>query len=98
MRTAVHDGHIGHRSQPLSSGPNRSLDRPLGEGGLERWARDVATYREQHGNMGATVIGRRMFSGGDGRWDDDPNADGWWGNRPPFHHPCSSSPTMPASQ
>ncbi|HSD76992.1 MAG TPA: dihydrofolate reductase family protein [Solirubrobacteraceae bacterium] len=36
---------------------------------------------------GATVMGRRMFSGGEGRWEDDPNADGWWGDDPPFHHP-----------
>jgi dihydrofolate reductase len=69
------------------AGPDRSLDLPLGEGGLERWARDVASYREEHGNTGATVVGRRMFSGGDGAWEDDPNADGWWGDDPPFHHP-----------
>ena len=38
-------------------------------------------------NTGATVMGRRMFSGGAGPWEDDPNADGWWGDDPPFHHP-----------
>ena len=32
-------------------------------------------------------MGRRMFSGGQGPWDDDPNADAWWGDEPPFHHP-----------
>jgi dihydrofolate reductase len=36
---------------------------------------------------GATMMGRRMFSGGAGAWDDDPNSDGWWGDDPPFHHP-----------
>ena len=36
---------------------------------------------------GATVMGRRMFSGGEGRWEDDPNADAWWGDDPPFRHP-----------
>ena len=36
---------------------------------------------------GAVVMGRRMFSGGDGPWEDDPNADGWWGDDPPFHVP-----------
>lgn len=36
---------------------------------------------------GAVVMGRRMFSGGDGPWDEDPNADGWWGDDPPFHVP-----------
>jgi dihydrofolate reductase len=38
-------------------------------------------------NTGATVMGRRMFSGGAGPWADDPNADAWWGDEPPFHHP-----------
>jgi dihydrofolate reductase len=32
-------------------------------------------------------MGRRMFSGGAGPWEDDPNADGWWGDDPPFHAP-----------
>jgi dihydrofolate reductase len=32
-------------------------------------------------------MGRRMFSGGQGAWEDDPNADGWWGDDPPFRHP-----------
>jgi dihydrofolate reductase len=36
---------------------------------------------------GAVVMGRRMFSGGEGPWEDDPNADGWWGDEPPFHVP-----------
>jgi len=33
------------------------------------------------------VMGRRMFSGGEGPWEDDPRADGWWGDDPPFHVP-----------
>jgi dihydrofolate reductase len=36
---------------------------------------------------GAVVMGRRMFSGGEGPWEDDPNAGGWWGADPPFHVP-----------
>jgi dihydrofolate reductase len=36
---------------------------------------------------GAFVMGRRMFSGGSGPWADDPNADGWWGDNPPFGVP-----------
>ena len=32
-------------------------------------------------------MGRRMFSGGEGLWDDDPRANGWWGDDPPFHVP-----------
>jgi hypothetical protein len=27
-----------------------------------------------------------MFSGGEGPWEDDPKADGWWGDDPPFHN------------
>src|SRR2546421_11674918 len=36
---------------------------------------------------GAVVMGRRMFSGGAGPWEQDPNADGWWGDDPPFRVP-----------
>src|SRR3954471_18137044 len=36
---------------------------------------------------GATIMGRRMYSGGAGPWETDPNAHGWWGEEPPFHHP-----------
>jgi dihydrofolate reductase len=32
-------------------------------------------------------MGRRMFSGGEGPWEDDTNAEGWWGDEPPFHIP-----------
>jgi dihydrofolate reductase len=38
-------------------------------------------------SQGAIVMGRRMFSSGEGPWDDDPKADGWWGDDPPFHMP-----------
>ncbi len=38
------------------------------------------------GQAGATIMGRRMFSGGSGAWESDPNADAWWGDDPPFHH------------
>jgi dihydrofolate reductase len=37
--------------------------------------------------VGATIMGRRMFSGGAGPWESDPNADAWWGDEPPFHNP-----------
>ena len=36
---------------------------------------------------GAVIMGRKMFGGGEGPWEDDPNADGWWGDDPPFHVP-----------
>jgi dihydrofolate reductase len=37
-------------------------------------------------SIGATIMGRRMFSGGSGAWQEDPNAAGWFGDEPPFHH------------
>jgi dihydrofolate reductase len=43
--------------------------------------------RESSESTGATVMGRRMYSSGEGAWEDDPKADGWWGDEPPFHHP-----------
>jgi dihydrofolate reductase len=48
---------------------------------------DSDLMEESLRNTGATVMGRRMFSGGEGPWEDDPNADAWWGDDPPFHHP-----------
>ena len=35
--------------------------------------------------IGAYVMGRRMFGGGDGPWDE--TWRGWWGEDPPFHTP-----------
>ena len=37
-------------------------------------------------NVGATVMGRKMFGGDPGPWGEDP-WDGWWGDEPPFHTP-----------
>ena len=35
--------------------------------------------------IGAYVMGRKMFGGGDGPWDE--TWSGWWGDDPPFHTP-----------
>jgi dihydrofolate reductase len=48
---------------------------------------DDELLAESVGSIGAIVMGRRMFSGGAGPWEDDPNASGWWGDDPPFHKP-----------
>jgi dihydrofolate reductase len=64
----------------------RSWREPHGRRGGETGPDDdvvVETLRA----TGAVVMGRRMFSGGEGPWADDPNADGWWGDDPPFHVP-----------
>ena len=42
---------------------------------------------EANSRFGATIMGRKMFSGGSGPWEDDSNANGWWGEDPPFAHP-----------
>lgn len=55
------------------------------EGGEIDVDSDLVTSRLEA--TGAVVMGRRMFSGGSGAWEDDPNADGWWGDDPPFHVP-----------
>ena len=48
---------------------------------------DDEIYREQVDATGAVIMGRKMFSGGSGPWDEDPNAGGWWGDEPPFGVP-----------
>jgi dihydrofolate reductase len=56
---------------------------------------DDDIVKEQLAQPGAVLMGRRMFSGGEGGWEDDPMAEGWWGDTPPFgmpvfvltHHP-----------
>src|SRR5881296_389692 len=36
-------------------------------------------------NVGAYIMGRNMFGGGHGRWDE--SWKGWWGENPPYHRP-----------
>jgi dihydrofolate reductase len=48
---------------------------------------DDEVMKESLAAQGAVVMSRRMFSGGAGPWEDDPNADGWWGDDPPFRVP-----------
>ena len=48
---------------------------------------DAEVLEESISDAGAILMGRRMFSGGEGPWEDDPNADGWWGDEPPFRVP-----------
>src|SRR3954449_6050783 len=56
--------------------------REGGEGG-----QDSEVIREQVDATGAVIMGRRMFSGGEGGWDDDPRARGLSGDDPPVHVP-----------
>jgi dihydrofolate reductase len=48
---------------------------------------DSDVMAEGIARQGAIVMGRKMFSGGSGPWEDDPKRDGWWGDDPPFRQP-----------
>jgi dihydrofolate reductase len=47
---------------------------------------DSRRLEEHIRSIGATIMGRRMFSGGSGPWEEDPNAASWFGDQPPFRH------------
>jgi dihydrofolate reductase len=81
--------------QPLGEGGERLHEWVYG---LKTWREshgesggestpDDDVIAESISSTGAVVMGRRMFSGGAGPWEDDPNADGWWGDNPPFGVP-----------
>jgi dihydrofolate reductase len=101
------DGFVAGPNQtleePLGSGGERLHDWVVGlrswreshglEGGETN--QDSELVEETKRDSGAFLMGRRMFSSGEGPWEDDPKADGWWGDEPPFgvpvfvltHHP-----------
>jgi dihydrofolate reductase len=54
------------------------------EGG-ERNA-DAEVVDEVVQGVGAYIMGRKMFGGGDGAWDE--TWTGWWGEDPPYHAPA----------
>jgi dihydrofolate reductase len=58
--------------------------RQHGRPGGERNA-DAEVIDETVRGVGAYVMGRRMFGGGEGPWDE--SWRGWWGDEPPFHRP-----------
>jgi dihydrofolate reductase len=60
--------------------------KPHGKAGGETGP-DGDIIEESVARTGAVIMGRKMFNGGKGPWKDDPNADGWWGDNPPFHVP-----------
>jgi dihydrofolate reductase len=81
--------------QPLGDGGERlhewivglaSFRERHGRSGGEMNADDEVA-RESLDTAGAVLMGRRMFSGGEGPWEDDAVADGWWGDDPPFRVP-----------
>jgi dihydrofolate reductase len=44
---------------------------------------DSDVIAEAMAGVGATIMGRKMFGGDDGPWDE--TWTGWWGDDPPFH-------------
>src|SRR5262245_16887648 len=48
---------------------------------------DSKRLEEHLRSIGSTIMGRRMFTGGSGPWEQDPNAGAWFGDEPPFRHP-----------
>jgi dihydrofolate reductase len=65
--------------------------------GLEGGKTDESTpvLEEELTNIGATIMGRNMFGGHPGPWDRTEPWMGWWGARPPFHHPVFVVTTHP---
>jgi len=59
------------RQQQGQSGGEHSVDSEVAGGLFE--------------NVGAYIMGRKMFGGGDGAWDR--SWKGWWGDDPPYHVP-----------
>jgi dihydrofolate reductase len=55
-----------------------------GQEGGERGA-DSEVVDEVSQGVGAYIMGRKMFGGGDGPWDE--TWTGWWGEDPPYHTP-----------
>jgi dihydrofolate reductase len=81
--------------QPLGEGGERLHEWIFGlaawreRHGLEGGTTNVddEVLEESLRDTGAVVMGRRMFSGGEGPWEGDPRAEGWWGDDPPFRAP-----------
>ena len=75
--------------------PLKAFRESHGEAGGEvnastRFAEDILA------GAGATIMGRNMFGGGPGPWDE--SWRGWWGEDPPYHHPVyvlTSQPREP---
>jgi dihydrofolate reductase len=91
------DGFVAGRNQslenPIGEGGMRlhewvfATDSWRGQQGLEGGERntDAEVIDEVFQGVGAYIMGRKMFGGGSGPWDE--TWTGWWGENPPFHAP-----------
>jgi dihydrofolate reductase len=64
--------------------PTEAWRRQHGREGGERGPDDEVAEEVTQGT-GAYIMGRKMFGGGEGEWDE--SWRGWWGEDPPFHVP-----------
>lgn len=91
------DGFVAGPNQgpdnPLGEGGTRlhqwafateSWQDQQGRQGGERGV-DSEVIDEVSQGIGAHIMGRKMFGGGDGPWDE--SWTGWWGENPPYHTP-----------
>jgi dihydrofolate reductase len=79
--------------QPLGEGGERLHEWVYGlrtwrekmgmEGGVTN--RDSEVLEQSVAATGAVIMGRGMFGGGDGPWDE--SWEGFWGDEPPYHAP-----------
>ncbi len=66
--------------------PLRTFQRVQGREGGETGL-DDDVLAETFADLGATIMGRNMFGGGPGPWDERNPWTGWWGPDPPYHTP-----------
>ena len=64
--------------------PTEAWQAQHGREGGERGP-DAEVAEDVMRGIGAFIMGRRMFGGGDGPWDQ--TWTGWWGEDPPYHAP-----------
>jgi dihydrofolate reductase len=80
----------------FSSAPGQSREEPFGPGGsrLTEWMfetdqpgreADARLLETINADVGAYIMGRHMFGGYAGPWDE--TWRGWWGEDPPYHTP-----------
>jgi dihydrofolate reductase len=79
-------GEGGERLHEWTTGLASWRERHGRGGGAED--ADSELVAEAIAGNGAVVMGRKMFSGGEGPWEKDANAEGWWQDAdPPFRMP-----------
>ena len=91
------DGYVAGPNQsmddPIGEGGMRLHQWALATVDLARAARppggernaDAEIVERSMQGIGAFIMGRNMFGGGDGPWDE--SWQGWWGEDPPYHAP-----------